>query len=91
MRTLYIARRLVRFASEDWSGRYQRAQRDHQRFSSLSVSGMPECDVHLTEAVTHLSLAQVQRHLQGPQAAKKDVKEKRDEPVPPRFAMHRPS
>ena len=55
---LYIARRLVRFASEDIgmadSGALQIAVSCYQACHFL---GMPECDVHLTHAVTYLSMA----------------------------------
>ena len=55
---LYIARRLIRFASEDIG------LADNQALS-LAVSvyqachflGMPECSIHLTQAVVYLSLA----------------------------------
>jgi len=81
---LYIARRLVRFASEDVG------MADPQGLS-LAVSayqachflGMPECDVHLTHAVVYLSMAPKSNALYlACEACKKDVRELPAEPVP---------
>lgn len=81
---LYIARRLVRFASEDVgmadSNGLQVAIAAYQACHFL---GMPECDVHLTHAVVYLSMAPKSNALYGAcQACKKDVKEMPAEPVP---------
>jgi putative ATPase len=55
---LYIARRLVRFASEDIGLADTNALNVAVNvFQACQFLGMPECDVHLTEAVTYLSLA----------------------------------
>jgi len=81
---LYIARRLVRFASEDIGLADTNALNVAINvFQACQFLGMPECDVHLTEAVTYLSLAPKSNAIyKARQAAKKDVKETRDEPVP---------
>ncbi len=81
---LYIARRLIRFASEDVG------MADSEALS-LAVSvyqachflGMPECDVHLTHAVVYLSMAPKSNALyQACEACKTDVRELPAEPVP---------
>ncbi len=81
---LYIARRLVRFASEDVGMADPYAL-------TLAVSvyqachflGMPECDVHLTHAVTYLSMAPKSNALYTAcEDCKKDIKERPAEPVP---------
>lgn len=81
---LYIARRLVRFASEDVG------MADPQALT-LAVSvyqachflGMPECDVHLTHAVVYLSMAPKSNALyMACEEAKRDVRELPAEPVP---------
>ena len=81
---LYIARRLVRFASEDIGLADTNALNVAVNvFQACQFLGMPECDVHLTEAVAYLSLAPKSNAIyKARQAAKKDVKETRDEPVP---------
>ena len=81
---LYIARRLVRFASEDIGLADTNALNVAVNvFQACQFLGMPECDVHLTEAVAYLSLAPKSNAIyKGRLAAKKDVKETRDEPVP---------
>ncbi|WP_057878338.1 replication-associated recombination protein A [Levilactobacillus paucivorans] len=81
---LYIARRLVRFASEDIGLADTNALNVAVNvFQACQFLGMPECDVHLTEAVTYLSLAPKSNAIYKARlAAKKDVQETRDEPVP---------
>lgn len=81
---LYIARRLVRFASEDIGLADTNALNIAVNvFQACQFLGMPECDVHLVEAVSYLSLAPKSNALYKARlAAKKDVKETRDEPVP---------
>lgn len=81
---LYIARRLVRFASEDVGLADTNALNVAVNvFQACQFLGMPECDVHLTEAVTYLALAPKSNAIYKARlAAKKDVKETRDEPVP---------
>ena len=55
---LYIARRLIRFASEDIGMADSRAlQLAVAAYQACHFLGMPECDVHLTHAVVYLSLA----------------------------------
>lgn len=81
---LYIARRLVRFASEDIgmadSNALQVAVAVYQACHFL---GMPECDVHLTHAVVYLSMAPKSNSLyMACEASKKDIKELMAEPVP---------
>lgn len=81
---LYIARRLVRFASEDVgmadSNALQVAVAVYQACHFL---GMPECDVHLTHAVVYLSMAPKSNALYAAcEACKADVREFPAEPVP---------
>jgi putative ATPase len=81
---LYIARRLIRFASEDVgmadSGALSLAVSVYQACHFL---GIPECDVHLTHAVVYLSMAPKSNALyQACEACKTDVRELPAEPVP---------
>lgn len=81
---LYIARRLIRFASEDVgmadSGALSLAVSVYQACHFL---GMPECDVHLTHAVVYLSMAPKSNALyQACEACKTDIRELPAEPVP---------
>lgn len=81
---LYIARRLIRFASEDIGMADSHAlQVAVSVYQACHFLGMPECDVHLTHAVTYLSLAPKSNALYTAcEACKRDVKELRAEPVP---------
>lgn len=81
---LYIARRLIRFASEDIGMADSHAlQVTVAAYQACHFLGMPECDVHLTHAVTYLSLAPKSNALyMACEACKKDVRELRAEPVP---------
>ena len=81
---LYIARRLIRFASEDIG------LADNQALS-LAVSvyqachflGMPECNIHLTQAVVYLSLAPRSNSVYvAYEHAKRDAQTMLSEPVP---------
>ena len=55
---LYIARRLVRFASEDIGMADSNAlQVAVSVYQACHFLGMPECDVHLTHAVVYLAMA----------------------------------
>ncbi len=81
---LYIARRLVRFASEDVGMADSNAL-------SVAVSvyqachflGIPECDVHLAHAVVYLSMAPKSNALyQACLACREDIHEMPAEPVP---------
>lgn len=81
---LYIARRLVRFASEDVgmadSNALQVAVASYQACHFL---GMPECDVNLAHTVVYLSMAPKSNALyRACEDCKVDVKELPAEPVP---------
>ncbi|CAK8053944.1 replication-associated recombination protein A [Eupransor demetentiae] len=81
---IYIARRLVRFASEDIGLADTNALNVAINvFQACQMIGMPECDVHLVEAVTYLSLAPKSNAVYKARlAAAKDVKATGSEPVP---------
>ena len=81
---LYIARRLIRFASEDIGmADSQALQVAVAAYQACHFLGMPECDVHLTHAVTYLAMAPKSNALYTAcEDCKRDVKEYRDEPVP---------
>ena len=81
---LYIARRLVRFASEDIGMADSRAlEVCIAVYQACHFIGMPECTVHLTHAVTYLSLAAKSNALyMAYEAAKQDAKKQLAEPVP---------
>lgn len=84
---LYIARRLIRFASEDVGMADSHAlQVAVAAYQACHFLGMPECDVHLTHAVTYLAMAPKSNALyMACEACKKDVKNLRAEPVPLRL------
>lgn len=81
---LYVARRLVRFASEDVGMADSRAvEICTSVYQACHFIGMPECSVHLTHAVTYLSLAPKSNALyMAYEAAKKDATKMLAEPVP---------
>lgn len=81
---LYIARRLIRFASEDVGMADSRAlQVAVAAYQACHFLGMPECDVHLTHAVVYLAMAHKSNTLYTAcEECKRDVKERRAEPVP---------
>lgn len=81
---LYIARRLVRFASEDVGMADSRAlEICVSVYQACHFIGMPECSVHLTHAVTYLSLAPKSNALyMAYEHAKIDAMKMRSEPVP---------
>lgn len=81
---LYIARRLVRFASEDVGiADPQALSLAVAVYQSCHFLGMPECDVHLTHAVVYLSMAPKSNALyRACEECKKDVRELPAEPVP---------
>lgn len=81
---LYIARRLIRFASEDIGmADSQALQVAVAAYQACHFLGMPECDVHLTHAVTYLAMAPKSNALYTAcEECKRDVKEYRNEPVP---------
>ena len=81
---IYVARRLIRFASEDVgmadSGALQVAVAAYQ---ACHFNGMPECDVNLTHAVVYLSMAPKSNALYaGYGRARQDAKTMLSEPVP---------
>lgn len=81
---LYIARRLVRFASEDIGMADSHAlQVAVAAYQACHFLGMPECDVHLTHAVTYLSMAPKSNALyMACEDCKADIKNRQAEPVP---------
>ena len=81
---LYIARRLIRFASEDVGLADSRAlEICVAAYQACHFIGMPECSVHLTHAVVALSLSPKSNSLYlAYEKAKKDALERMDEPVP---------
>ncbi|MGT2928725.1 replication-associated recombination protein A [Streptococcus dentasini] len=81
---IYIARRLIRFASEDIgladNGALNLAI---NTFQACRYIGLPECDVHLTQCVIYLSLAPKSNAVyKARQAVQKDIKQTIDQPVP---------
>lgn len=81
---LYVARRLIRFASEDVGMADSRAlEITTAVFQACHDIGMPECSVHLTHAVTYLALAPKSNALyQAYEKAKQDALKEIAEPVP---------
>lgn len=81
---LYIARRLIRFASEDVGMADSRAlQVAVAAYQACHFLGMPECDVHLTHAVVYLSMAPKSNALyRACEECKRDVRDRNAEPVP---------
>lgn len=81
---LFIARRLVRFASEDIGlADSQALQVAVAAYQACHFNGMPECDVNLTHAVVYLSLAPRSNALYvACENAKKDASTMLSEPVP---------
>ena len=81
---MYIARRVTRFASEDVGLADPRALQIAVAASeACHLIGMPECSVHLTEAVVYMSLAPKSNALYAAyETAKKDALEQLAEPVP---------
>lgn len=81
---LYVARRLVRFASEDIGMADSRAlELAVSAYQACHFIGMPECDVTLTHAVVYLSLAPKSNALYVAYGrAKRDAAEMLAEPVP---------
>lgn len=81
---LYIARRLIRFASEDVGmADSQALQVAVAAYQACHFLGMPECDVHLTHAVVYLSMAPKSNALYAAcERCKKDVRDLPAEPVP---------
>ncbi len=81
---LYIARRLIRFASEDVGMADSHAlQLAVAAYQACHFLGMPECDVHLAHAVVYLSMAPKSNAVyQALGECRADVRELPAEPVP---------
>lgn len=81
---LYIARRLVRFAGEDVGMADPNAlQTAVAAYQACHFLGMPECDVHLAQAVVYLSMAPKSNALyMACEQCKADIKALPAEPVP---------
>ena len=81
---LYIARRVTRFASEDIGLADPRAlEQAVAAYHACHFIGMPECSVHLTQAVVYMSLAPKSNSLyMAYESAKKDALTMLAEPVP---------
>ena len=81
---LYVARRVTRFASEDVGLADPRAlEIAVAAYQACHLIGMPECTVHLTEAVVYLSLAPKSNALDvAYMEARRDALTQLSEPVP---------
>lgn len=81
---IYIARRVTRFASEDVGLADPRAlEISVAAFEACRLIGMPECSVHLTQAVVYMSLAPKSNALDvAYMRAKQDALNTIAEPVP---------
>ncbi len=81
---LFIARRLIRFASEDIGlADNQALQIAVAAYQACHFNGMPECNLNLTQAVVYLSLAPRSNAVyRAYETAKIDAKNQLAEPVP---------
>lgn len=81
---LYVARRLVRFASEDVGLANSFAlPQAIAVFQACQMLGMPECEVHLAQAVVYLAKSKKSNALYiGYDKVKEDVRNFPNEPVP---------
>ena len=81
---LYIARRIVRFASEDVGLADPRAlELAVAAYQACHFIGMPECSVHLTQAALYMALAPKSNAMETAYLkAKADATERLAEPVP---------
>ena len=81
---LYVARRVVRFASEDVGLADPKAlELAVAAYQACHFIGMPECSVHLTQAVVYMSLAPKSNALYTAyEQAKQDAVRQLAEPVP---------
>ena len=81
---LYVARRVMRFASEDVGLADPRALENAvAAYQACHFIGMPECTVHLTQAVVYMALAPKSNALyMAYETAKKDAVRQLAEPVP---------
>ena len=81
---LYVARRVTRFASEDVGLADPHAlEIAVAAYQACHFIGMPECSVHLTEAVVYLSMAPKSNAMEVAYlTAREDALREIDEPVP---------
>lgn len=81
---IYIARRVTRFAAEDVGLADPRAlEIAVSAFTACRLIGVPECNVHLTEAVIYMALAPKSNAMETAYlTARKDALEHLAEPVP---------
>jgi len=81
---LYVARRVTRFASEDIGLADPRAlEIAVAAYQACHFIGMPECSVHLTQAVVYMAMAPKSNALyMAYESAKKDALTQLSEPVP---------
>ncbi len=81
---LYVARRVTRFASEDVGLADPRAlEVAVAAYQACHLIGMPECSVHLTQAVVYMAMAPKSNSLYvAYESAKKDAQNMQAEPVP---------
>lgn len=81
---IYIARRVTRFAAEDVGLADPRAlEISVAAFTACRLIGVPECNVHLTEAVIYMALAPKSNAMETAYlTARKDALEHLAEPVP---------
>ena len=81
---IYIARRVTRFAAEDVGLADPRAlEIAVAAFTACRLIGVPECNVHLTEAVIYMALAPKSNAMETAYlTARKDALEHLSEPVP---------
>ncbi|TFG35955.1 MAG: replication-associated recombination protein A [Parcubacteria group bacterium] len=81
---LYVARRVVRFASEDIGLANSRAlEQAVAAYNACHFIGLPECNVILSQAVVYMAKCKKSNELYAAYtAAAKDVKEYGNQPVP---------
>lgn len=81
---LYIARRLVRFASEDIGlANSQALTQAIAGYQACQFLGRPECDVHLAQVVVYLAKCKKSNELyEAVEAVKHEIENNMDEPVP---------
>ena len=81
---LYIARRVLRFAAEDVGLADPRAMEVAvAAYQACHFIGVPECNVHLAEAVVYMSLASKSNAMEiATQEAKAAIEKEPDAPVP---------
>ena len=81
---LYIARRIVRFASEDIGMADSNALTVAvNAYQACTFLGMPECDVHLAHAAVYMAMAPKSNAVyRAVGMSREDIKQKNSEPVP---------